>query len=317
MPDESAFAPAEQGQLHVRERAAALAALANRQHGVVARRQLLGLGMCGNGIDHQLRLWRLHRLHPGVYAVGHRLVSREGRWMAALLAGGDGATLSHRSAAGLWGLLRSPPTRVEITSPRGTRSNRRVHRHRGRLLSDEVMHWRGIPVTTVSRTLLDVASIASLPALLSMLREAEMRRLPLRPTLEELLERHPRRRGNAAVRRSLMQLGRLPSGQTRSRLEDRFLSFVAKHELPRPQTNALLALGRRMIEVDCLWQRERLIVELDGHESHGTRSAFESDRERDRLLQVSGWRVVRITWRQLEAEPGAIADDLRLILERD
>lgn len=314
--DETAIARPGDVYLQIRGLDRRIAAVAERQHGVVGRRQLLELGLGREAIEVRLRAGRLHRLHAGVYAVGHRLVSREGRWMAAVLAGGKGAVLSHRSAATLWGIQRVAREAVEITTPRASRSRGALQRHCGDLRSDEMAIRRRIPVTTASRTLLDLAAVVPPDALELALREAEVRCLPLRPSLDELLARHPRRRGVGSLRACLRRLGRLPPGRRRSRIEDRFLAFVARFDLPRPAVNVLLELETRVIEADCLWREPRLIVELDGHESHGTRAAFESDRKRDRDLRVAGWSVVRVTWRQLEDEPEVLASDLRNLLPR-
>jgi putative AbiEi antitoxin of type IV toxin-antitoxin system/uncharacterized protein DUF559 len=315
MPNETAFTRPIGGKVQFQYADRAIAALAERQHGVVARAQLVDLGLGEDAIDGRLEKGRLHRLHRGVYSVGHRLVSQESQWMEAVLVGGGDAVLSHRSAAALWGLQRAARTRIEITTPRATRSRESVHRHYAKLPADEVTVRRRIPVTTASRTLLDLAAVVPVEALGHALREAEVRRLHLRPSFDALLARYQGRRGTAALRSCLHRLERLPAGQTHNRFEDRFLAFIARYDLPQPQTNVLLELGGKTIEADCLWREQRLIVELDGHEAHGTRSAFESDRERDRRLQAAGWAVVRVTWHQLEDEPKAILADLRRLLD--
>jgi Protein of unknown function (DUF559) len=234
--------------------------------------------------------------------------------MAAVLAGGERAVLSHRSAAALWGLHRPARGRIEITTPRSARPRGQIHRHCAELPLDETTIRRRIHVTTASRTLLDLAAVVPLDGLEQALRESEVLRLPLRPPLEELLERYPRRRGAGRIRTCLLRFGWLPAGRTRSTLERRFLTFLSQLDLPRPQTNVLFDLGGRTIEADCLWRERRMIVELDGHEAHGTRAAFESDRERDRCLRVAGWSVVRVTWRQLRDEREALARDFRALL---
>jgi very-short-patch-repair endonuclease len=182
------------------------------------------------------------------------------------------------------------------------------------LPADEMTIRRGIPVTTTSRTLLDLAAAVPVEALAYALREAEVRRLDLRPSFDVLLARHRGHRGTAALRRCLRRLGHLPATHGHNRLEIRFQALIARSDLPRPQTNVQIDLGDRTTEADCLWREQRLIVELDGHEVHGTRAAFEGDRERDRRLQAAGWTVVRVTWRQLEDEPEAVLADLRGLL---
>lgn len=311
MPRETSVDRREDAESRSRERE--LAELASRQHGVVSRTQLLGLGLGKDAIQHRAGLGRLHRLYTGVYAVGHRALSRESHWMAAVLASGDRAVLSHLAAAELWGLLRPSQRSPDVTTPRSTGSLRNLRRHGGALRSDEVTRQRGIPVTTPARTLLDIGACVSLPVFQRALREAEYLRLPMNPSLAELARRHPGRRGIRTARQTLDELGLLPGGDSRSRLEDRFLRFLARYELPRPETNVVLRVEGATYEADCLWRDHAILVELDGHEAHGTRSAFESDRERDRRLQAAGWRVVRITWRQLN-RPASLARDLRHLL---
>lgn len=214
-----------------------------------------------------------------------------------------------------WGLrptAASAPT--EITHARSTRSNRELLRHCADLPADEVTSRRGIPVTTASRALLDLAAAVSLAEFERAVREAEFLRLPDRPPLTQLLARYPRRRGARTIRVTLERLSRLGPGATRSPLEDRFLRLAARSKLPMPETNVALRLDGRTYEADCLWRDAWLIVELDGHESHRTRAAFESDRERDRHLQVAGWTVIRVTDRQL-ATPRKLAADIRKLLD--
>jgi very-short-patch-repair endonuclease len=290
-----------------------IAELASRQHGVVSRVQLQRLGIGTNAIDNGLRTGRLHRLHPGVYAVGHRVVTREGRWMAAVLAAGTGAVLSHRSAAALWNLRSNSGAAIEITAPRSTRSRGPIQRHCARLPADEVAVNRSIPLTTVRRTLFDLAAVVPPNQLERAMREAEVLRLYDRLSLPALLFRYPHHRGNVAIRACLDRLDRA-AGFTRSELEDRFVGLLRRAGIPRPRLNARLEISGAWIEVDCLWSHHRLVVELDGHAVHGTRASFESDRERDRRLQAAGWRVVRITWRQLREEPATLVRDLHTLL---
>jgi predicted transcriptional regulator of viral defense system len=174
--------------------------LADRQHGVVARRQLERLGVGKGSIEKRMRMGRLHRLNRGVYAVGHRVLSREARWMAAVLACGPGSVLSHHSAAALWG-VREPSTRaIEVTTSRKSRSRGAIHRHFAVLPADEVTTERGIPVTTVPRTLFDLAAISSADVVEHALRESEYLRLHDRLSLPGLLDRYPGRRGSPVVR---------------------------------------------------------------------------------------------------------------------
>jgi very-short-patch-repair endonuclease len=282
---------------------------------VVARAQLRELGFGRRAIGHRLESGRLHRVHRAVYAVGHRLLSPDGRWMAAVLAGGSGAVLSHRSAAALWRIRSTARPRVEITVPRGHRSRPGIDVHHSSIPPDEVTGVRGIPVTTVPPTLIDLAAVVDGEQVVRAAREAEVLRLCDLLSLEDLTARHPRRPGKGAIKAALAA-GGLGSRVTRSELEGRFARFLKHAGLPPAEVNARVALGGRELEVDYLWRERRLVVELDGHAAHGTRAAFERDRLRDRRLQAAGWRVIRLTWGQLDEAPGAVASDLRALLQR-
>ena len=286
-----------------------IAALAERQHGTVARSQLLKLGMGRGAIARRLENGRLHVIHRGVYAVGHRSFTKRGRFMAAVLAGGPGAVLSHRSAAELWGLRQSSRGRIEITVATSLRVRPGIDAHRATLALDEVTVHDGIPVTTVPRTLLDLAAVVPPAQVERAIHEAEVLRLWDPLSLADLLERHPGARGTAAMR-EMIERAKQGLEVSRSELENRFLTLIAEKNLPRPQTNVLV----EGYEVDCVWREQRLIVELDGHATHATREGFERDRARDRRLQAAGWRVVRITWRQLHDDPHAVAADLAALL---
>jgi very-short-patch-repair endonuclease len=288
----------------------AIAGLAGRQHGVVARTQLSELGMDRGAIALRIERRRLQRVHRGVYAVGHRILTQEGRWMAAVLAAGPDAVLSHLSAGALWGMI-SPRSRApDVTTVRRLRRSG-IHFHHSCLPDDEHTTHAGIPITTSSRTLFDLAGMVSVHQLRRAVHEAEIRRLWDSLSLASLLERHPRRPGAGAIR----ELIRSPDvGITRGIFEERFLDFLAANRFSRPATNAAFHLGDRFIEPDCVWWDERVIVELDDHTTHGTRFAYERDRARDRALTAAGWRVIRITWRQLRDEPEALAADLRAAL---
>jgi very-short-patch-repair endonuclease len=284
---------------------------------VVSRAQLIELGLSARAIGHRIECGRLHPIHRGVYAVGHLAVSLRGRWMAAVLAGGEEAVLSHRSAAALWGMRRWGGGRVEVTVPRSHgRSRRGIQWHRGALPADEITVEDGIPVTTVPRTIFDLAGVRPRREVERAIEEAEFRRLTDPLSLHDLLARYPRRRGSRTIR-EILAVGRIGEGITRSDLEELFVAFVERTGLPRPQFNVPLEVGGLFVEPDCLWRRERVIVELDSRRAHATAAAFESDRARDRRLQAAGWHVVRVTWRQLHDQPAAIAEDLRRLLATD
>lgn len=248
-------------------------------------------------------------VHSGVYAVGHGILSRDARCMAAVLAAGPGAFLSYRSAGALHHLRPSTRTSVDVTSRSAARSRPGIQVHHDALPPDEVMIVGGIRDTTPPRTLLDLAVVVPPSQLERAMHEAEYRRLWDRLTLRDLVARYPRRRGARAIKAILAEQ-ELGAAVTRSELEERFLAFVDSLGLPRREVNARIYAGGRWYEVDCAWRDQRVAVELDGHAVHVTQAAFERDRARDRALQAAGWRVIRITWRQLHREPGAVAADL-------
>jgi very-short-patch-repair endonuclease len=285
----------------------AVAALAERQHGVVSRSQLTELGLGRGAINQRLQRRRLHVAHLGVYAVGHRRLTMRGRWMAAVLAAGPDTVLSHRDAAALAGLRPSARGLIEVSAPRRCRRPG-IQAHVACLPPDEVTTHEGIPVTTVARTLLDLAAVLPRQQLKRAIEQAEFLRLADDTSLDALLARYPRRSGTAALR-EIRQVG-LTETVTRSELEERFLAFLDAHDLSRPRVNCAV----EGFEVDFHWPGQRLIVELDGRAAHHTITAFERDRARDRALQAAGWRVVRITWHQLQAEPAQIAADLGHLL---
>lgn len=292
----------------------ALADLAGRQHGVVARRQLLDLGLGSSAIDRRLRAGRLHRIHHGVYAVGHRRLTRDGRWLAAVLAGGRGAVLSHRPAGAAWGVRRWSG-RPAITVPGWRRPTSAFEVHGCSLPADEVTVDDGIPITTVPRTLLDLATVLDRDALARAVNEAEVDRLADPLSLPALLERHRGERGTGALRAVLEGVG-YGLGVTRSPLEELFVRFLADRGLPHPELNAPVHVGDRFYEADCLWRAPRLIVELHGVRYHGTAQATTRDAGRDRRLLIEGWTVIHVTWAILHdrREAAALERDLRAVL---
>lgn len=292
---------------------AAIARVAGDQYGVVTRGQLVELGLQPGAIKRRLRMGRLHPLSPGVYAVGHRVIPRQGQWLGAVLRCGPEAVLSHRSAAAHWGFRSYSGSYIDVISPRKTRSRGSIRRHWARLRSDEVTVHEGIPVTTTPRTILDLAPVSTSQEVESALRRCEYLRLYDSLSLWDLMERYPRHRGNPAIRIALARLAE-SSGETHSRLEERFLVFLDAHRLPRPNLNIWLEAGGHRYKVDCLWPAQRLIAELDSWEAHGTPSAFQSDRSRARRLEAAGYRVTHVTRHQLETESEELAMDLRTLL---
>jgi very-short-patch-repair endonuclease len=292
----------------------AIARLAEAQHGVVARRQLTALGLGKDAIGYRLKVGRLWIVMPETYAVGQRRLPPLGRSMAAVLSSGLGAVLSHRSAAALWGIRDSGAGTIDVTVPSKSTSTKLVRRHHVVLPSDEVTVHEGIPVTTVPRTVLDLASTSSVGGVEVAIRQIEFLRLYDQLSLPDLIERYPGRRGTRRVRFALARIEALPSGHVRSPLETKFLPFLRRHRLPRPRLNDWILVGERRFQVDCHWAGTGQIVELDSWQAHGTRTAHREDRARDRVLRVVGYEVTRITWAQLDDEPEAIAADLRRLL---
>jgi very-short-patch-repair endonuclease len=293
------------------ERERRLASLASRQYGVVGRWQLVELGFGDEPIKLRLRAGRLHPLHRDAYAVGHRVVTRRGKWLAAVLAMGPGAFLSHESAAALWALAGDRP-RVDVTAPGGrqVRPGRKgIRVHRCKFDPDEVVVRDGIPVSTVARTLFDLAEQSELHRLKSAWDEASRLRR-LRPAEVAIVyERGYGRRARRRIKPFLDAEQRYVE-DTASPLEDRFAVFCTAHRLPRPQTNVLVDGD----EVDALWPAARLIVELDSWEYHAHRAAFETDRSRDTDHLLAGYRTIRVTHRRLSHEVDRLAAQIRALL---
>lgn len=309
MDPRCALEPLISARVHTLDRDLALSVRAGRQHATVAHRQLVALGFSRHAIAHLVKRRYLRVVHHGVYAVGPARLTREGRWMAAVLAIGPGAVLSHRSAAALWGLLADDGRDVAVTVDRRLRARDGIRVRSGRLPADEVTTVDRIPVTTVARTILDLAGVVPAPRVERVMDDAEVRQLADATSLQALLQRYPLRRGVGIIRAILAD--QRAAAITRSDFEAHFLGSVIASGLPRPLVNHHIP---QVGECDFVWPTARLVIELDGYATHGTRRSFEADRARDRALQVSGWRVVRITWRQLRDGPERLAADLRALL---
>jgi very-short-patch-repair endonuclease len=236
--------------------------------------------------------------------------------MAAVLASGPDAVLSHHSAAALWMLRPTSREIIDVTDPVKSRTWDGIRRHHKRLPPDEVTVKEGMPVTTVPRTIFDLAATEDSEVVGNLIKEMEYGELRDRLSLWDLVRRYPRRRGVARVRLALERLKEEPSGPKRSRLEERFAPFLRRRHLPMPHFNAPIFLGPKRYVVDCLWPGTKEIVELDGWQGHKSRSAFREDKARDRKLRVAGYSVTRLTWNQLDDEPEAVAADLRALLAR-
>jgi hypothetical protein len=273
-----------------------IAALAGRQHGIVTRLQLLRLGLSDSAISRSARSGRLHRLYRGVYAVGHTVLTREGRWMAATLA--TGGVVSHATAAAAWDLRTTGAGAIHVTVPgtAGRLRHKGIRLHRSRTLEPhDVTTRRGIPITTPVRTVIDLAATLDGRPLEYVLDLAEQRGLV---DFAELARR-PKPRSLQAV----LSLYTAGTFVTRSEMENRFIALCDAHGIPRPRVNSHVE-GE---EVDFVWRDERLVVEVDGYRYHRSPSKFETDRERDVMLAVAGWQVLRFTWTQLTERPAWVA----------
>jgi hypothetical protein len=312
MEIESKIPAAQSPQNWTRRIEAEIAAVAVRQHGVVSISQLGAMGLSPRATRDRVAAGRLHRIHRGVFAVGHPRITREGHWMAAVLSGGDGSALSHQGAGANQG-LRTWTGRPTITVPSWRASTRDIEFHASPIPADEITIVDAIPTTTVPRTIFDLASVLDRHDLSNVIREAEIQHLTDALSLPGLLERHPGRRGAANLRAILADLD-VGKGIADGELEDRFQRFLAEEALPLPEINAPIHLGDRFIVADCLWREHRLIVELDGHDVHDRRIQGDSDKERDRDLMLLGWRVIRVTWRHLHQGRRKLARDLGQLL---
>ena len=295
----------------------AIAALFARQYAVASMEQLNTLGLSASIVSRRVATGRLHRIHQGVYAlVDSSLLTREGRWLAAVLACGPGAVLSHRSAAALLQLRPTAPGSVDvITIGRRGRSRPGITVHRGPLDPTDVTTIRAIPCTTIARTAVDLAEVLDRRGVERFLEQAEVQHGFDLVALKSQLTRHPTRRGAPVVAGILSELAE--PRLTRSELEERFLALVRQARLPVPEVNPRISLpDASVIEVDFLFRTARLIVETDGRATHATRRAFEQDRRRDQLLRLSGWTVIRFTYNQVVNRPDEVVATLARLLVR-
>ncbi|MGA2925488.1 MAG: type IV toxin-antitoxin system AbiEi family antitoxin domain-containing protein [Solirubrobacteraceae bacterium] len=282
-----------------------LARLAALQHGVVVRRQLLTLGLSRHAIQTRIDGGRLHPVYRGVYAVGHARLTRSGRRLAAVLACGPDAVLSHRAAVALWELRPVASGPLDVTVPGRTRRGQggiRVHNVHSLHATDRAV-LDAIPVTSLARTLLDYAEIAHRQQLRLAIEAAERRELFDRRAVDELCARTVGRAGVKRLRSVLAEIvGPVP--WTRSELERRFLALIREAGVPEPSANVLVAGAL----VDLYWPG--LVVELDSWTFHKSRERFEADRRRDARLQLAGCGVLRVTQRRIEREPRALLAEL-------
>ena len=285
-----------------------VAAIADLQHGVVTRAQLLDAGVTLAAIRARVRSGALLREHRGVYRVGHRAPSVEARYLAAVLACGEGALLSGRAAAYLLGVLKGAAPRPEVTAPT-KRLIKGVVTHRARSASrPDATTWRGVPVTTVATTLVDLAAALKVADLARACHEAGVRYGTTPADVEAVLARRPTAAGAAKLRRILH--GDVPV--TLSALERRFLALLSEASLPLPRTNRP-AGGRR---VDCRWPELRITIELDSYQYHRSRHAWEQDRRREREARARGDEFRRYTWGDVFEDPRLMLAELRELLPK-
>lgn len=297
-----------------------LARLATHQHGVASTKQLLALGYSLDSISDACLEGRLHRIHQGVYAVGHSRLTWHSRCWAGVLGAEPNETnevvwpavASHGSAAYLWGIYRYAPETIDVTAPIRRRAKREFRVHFSSILVDDDREFReGIPVTSLARTLLDLAVRARPGQLDRYLERAEELGLLDLVAIEALLGRVGGHRGRGPLRRALA-LYRPDPAFTRSRFERDFRQRVNAAGLPAPSMNFNVA----GYELDAYWPQHRFAVELDLFETHGTRAAFERDRLRQEELKLVGVEMIRVTRPRLQREPQAVVRNLALLLER-
>jgi hypothetical protein len=286
-----------------------LARLAARQHGVVSITQLNALGLSTGAARQRAKAGKLHRVHRGVYSISP-LITMKGRWMAAVLASGPEAMLSHLSALALYDIRPTPRGPIDVTVPARGRSGYpgiRIHCVRA-LHPNDRSAASGIPVTSVPRALLDYAEHTSLTRLRTAVEAADRQDLLDGRALNELLTRATGRHGTPRLKQALELL--LPeSPWTQSELEIRFHEIVRAAGLPEPSANVIVH-GEL---VDFYWAKLRLVVEVDSYKFHKDRKRFEDDRRKDAKLQLAGERVLRYTDRRINTEPSQIVAELRRI----
>lgn len=296
----------------------AVAALAEEQHGIATRSQLRELGFRDGAIDDRIASGYLQPLFWGTFAVGHRAVGRQGRMLAAVLACEEGTVLSHGSAAELLGLWERQLPVVHVIPPDWSgRKIDGIRWHRVRLPdADEVEIKDGVPCTTASRTLVDMAGWTGWGSLRGLVEQAAILRQLDVEEIDRILSLG-RRRGAPRLRRILVPWRGTREEQPvlRSRLEARLLPLLIEEGLPAPSTNVKLRVDGHRFEVDLLWEEQRLAIETDGEETHGTQAAFQRDRWRDQFLVAAGYRTSRVTWEQMRDEPNAVVNRISRMLK--
>jgi very-short-patch-repair endonuclease len=285
-----------------------LARMGTGAHGIVSRRELLEAGITRAEISWRLRTGALILEFRGVYRVGHRAPSHTASCMAAVKAAGPGALLSGLPAAAFLVLVPQWPGFLEVTAPTERRiEGLRVRRSRADISLDAWM-WRGVPVTSIPRTLVDIAGALSDGELARAVHEAQVRFRTTPSDVERVLTRRPASRGAARLRRVIHGDVHV----TLSKLEKRFLTLLRSCRLPRPVTNRLVGAHR----VDCRWPEHRLTVELDSYRYHSTRYAWEQDRRRDRAARARGDEHRRYDWADVFEDSAFMLAELKTLLRR-
>jgi len=292
--------------------------LAEQQHGVVSRRQLRSFAIGDSTITLRIASGYLRPLFRETFAVGHRAITRQGWMLAAVLACDEGTVLSHGSAAELLGLRDKRLPVMHVIPPDWSgRKIDGIRWHRVRLPdADEIEFRNGIPCTTASRTLVDMAGWTSWSSMRRLVEQAAILRQLDVEEIDRILALG-RRRGAPRLRAILApwRQTREPQPVLRSRLEARLLPLLIEEGLPAPHTNVKLRVDGHRFEVDLLWDEQRLAIETDGEETHGTQAAFQRDRWRDQLLVAAGYRTSRITWAQVRDEPNAVVNRVARMLK--
>jgi hypothetical protein len=290
---------------------------AERQHALLTLPQLQLHGLSKAAVAKRAKDGRLYRVHRGVYAVGRPRLTQHGHWMAAVLACGPKAVLSHRSAAALHGIRQDNRAKTDVSVPRASaRSRPTIDVHTSLTLkAADVTTVDAIPCTTVARTLVDLGDVMSQSAVERAVGQAEVLRLFDGRAVNDALGRAGRRKG-AGTLRAVLESYEEPT-LTEKGIEERFLALCRQATLPIPAVNFWIAMDDGInYKADFLWRTEKLIAETDGRDVHTTRKAFEHDRLRDQRLTLSGFTVVRFTWRHVVEEPQRVAAALRGLLAR-
>jgi very-short-patch-repair endonuclease len=303
---------------HQQRRDGEIARTCHGQHGLITLEQLKARGLTVQAVHERLMAGRLHRIHQRVYSLTPGVMTVRGKFMAAVLACGTGAVISHRSAAYLWGLVDVWEEPIDVTAPnRRGRSPAGVAAHRdGSLQPVDKTRVHGVPCTSLARTLLDFAGRAPDWELRKVVAQAEVLGVLDLEAMRSVLRRGRRRRGVARLRLILDTI-HPQTRRTKGELERLFLAMCVREGLLHPEVNVWLEVpGGNPLQADFLWRDARLIVEADSRQFHDTGSAFEYDRKRAQRFELGGWRVSRCTWAQVEREPRRVAATVQAVLDQ-